>query len=119
MTAYEMRISDWSSDVCSSDLANMDDNYAIKMVNWFPESNSLRVRNGYRYHAIGIEVPVKTLVKFSGLNGTDDRLFACTDAGLFDVTSSEQRRVGKCGVGTFRSRWSPYHSKQEKIRDNI
>src|SRR3546814_7973098 len=24
-TAYEMRISDWSSDVCSSDLANFDD----------------------------------------------------------------------------------------------
>src|SRR3546814_10482480 len=25
MTAYEMRISDWSSDVCSSDLADADD----------------------------------------------------------------------------------------------
>src|SRR3546814_5051695 len=26
-TAYEMRISDWSSDVCSSDLALLDDSF--------------------------------------------------------------------------------------------
>src|SRR3546814_11845704 len=29
MTAYEMRISDWSSDVCSSDLATLAGNYGI------------------------------------------------------------------------------------------
>src|SRR3546814_5622917 len=29
-TAYEMRISDWSSDVCSSDLAAMADVYAAR-----------------------------------------------------------------------------------------
>src|SRR3546814_2590572 len=28
-TAYELRISDWSSDVCSSDLAGGDSRYAI------------------------------------------------------------------------------------------
>src|SRR3546814_19723002 len=27
---------------------------------------------------------------------------------------SEERRVGKEGVSTFRYRWSPYHSKQNK-----
>src|SRR3546814_4163206 len=28
-TAYEMRISDWSSDVCSSDLARLDNNVPV------------------------------------------------------------------------------------------
>src|SRR3546814_2417416 len=28
-TAYEMRISDWSSDVCSSDLTEMSDEYKM------------------------------------------------------------------------------------------
>src|SRR3546814_7019750 len=28
-TAYEMRISDWSSDVCSSDLVNADVEYSL------------------------------------------------------------------------------------------
>src|SRR3546814_18580595 len=29
---------------------------------------------------------------------------------------SEERRVGKEGVSTCRSRWSPYHSKKQKIK---
>src|SRR3546814_14698224 len=28
---------------------------------------------------------------------------------------SEERRVGKAGVSTCRSRWSPYHSKKNRI----
>src|SRR3546814_7878391 len=32
MTAYEMRISDWSSDVCSSDLT--DSNYGFNLPWW-------------------------------------------------------------------------------------
>src|SRR3546814_4335360 len=31
-TAYEMRISDWSSDVCSSDLSGMDRSVALKVL---------------------------------------------------------------------------------------
>src|SRR3546814_18943575 len=37
-------------------------------------------------------------------------------AGLTDssVHRSEERRVGKEGVSTGRSRWSPYHKKKKK-----
>src|SRR3546814_14297092 len=31
---------------------------------------------------------------------------------------SEERRVGKEGVSTVRSRWSPYHEKKHKITNN-
>src|SRR3546814_1429541 len=36
-TAYELRISDWSSDVCSSDLAPRIDGYAI--IRWLIDRN--------------------------------------------------------------------------------
>src|SRR3546814_20576390 len=32
-------------------------------------------------------------------------------------SSSEERRVGKGGVSTCRSRWSPYHSKKKQIKN--
>src|SRR3546814_4261870 len=36
-TAYEMRISDWSSDVCSSDLSRLDRNGAVEDTENAPE----------------------------------------------------------------------------------
>src|SRR3546814_18625999 len=112
-TAYEMRISDWSSDVCSSDL----------------RTRALDRRLDKR--VIGIH-PL-------GLVGVDladqDQRVAHDDAGKADQAQdrveaerlveqqqrrhhahqcegrcaerSEERRVGKEWVSTFRSRWSP------------
>src|SRR3546814_1944536 len=87
-TAYEMRISDWSSDVCSSDLR------AIAAGHLFAPSMtsvSLRANNylrNYTYDLIRMLSPRLT-----------------RDA----VMRSEERRVGKECVSTCRSRWSPYH----------
>src|SRR3546814_4758370 len=80
-TAYEMRISDWSSDVCSSDLQK-----ALK----HGEAEK-------RYFAL-------LLGKWRG----EDRE---VDAALVkrSLARSEERRVGKECVSTCRSRWSPYH----------
>src|SRR3546814_14407149 len=63
----------------TSPLANMDEKFAVDMINWFPESGSLRSRGGYRRHIVGLPLPAKTLVKFSSLDGISDKLFACTD----------------------------------------
>src|SRR3546814_8633295 len=81
-TAYEMRISDWSSDVCSSDL--LEEKLA-----------SLR--------AMGIKFVNNTRV------GRDVSLQELHERDGFDVVRSEERRVGKECVSTCRSRWSPYH----------
>src|SRR3546814_5205990 len=82
-TAYEMRISDWSSDVCSSDL-----------------SPARRIS------------PLQ-VTKSSGLisgNGKSRAPPAASSACCFDSSRrSEERRVGKECVSTCRSRWSPYH----------
>src|SRR3546814_5869638 len=78
-TAYEMRISDWSSDVCSSDLARRRrDRFDIPH----------RQAGGYAGHA----------------DASADRHPANARHGR-----SEERRVGKECVSTCRSRWSPYH----------
>src|SRR3546814_20205679 len=98
-----MRISDWSSDVCSSDLK------AVKRgeVAFFaPPSNAL-------VHAhFGAEPPVFGKIVY-GLPGD-----IVTHRGADVVVSwaagagnerSDERRVGKECVSTCRSRWSPKH----------
>src|SRR3546814_1562464 len=84
-TAYEMRISDWSSDVCSSDLPGHGE--TLRGPGW--------PRRAGRY------APVRRLPHPAELR-FDDRQ---TDRAW----RSEERRVGKECVSTCRSRWSPYH----------
>src|SRR3546814_5880935 len=86
-TAYEMRISDWSSDVCSSDLSA-----AFLDVLASPTLGS-------RY---SVARPVRP---FSQEIGTDPGRLRF---GLLRASRSDERRVGKECVSTCRSRWSPF-----------
>src|SRR3546814_12197233 len=105
-----MRISDWSSDVCSSDL----------------EALSLLVRGDVQHHLDdehpSVDQPLLERV---------DRVVAALDLILVGEAAdpadqhvlvvravddrSEERRVGKECVSTCRSRWSTYHSKKTTI----
>src|SRR3546814_5735816 len=78
-TAYEMRISDWSSDVCSSDLA---------LHFWLPA--------------------VEPMPRLARITYNASAIFGGTVIVL-QMARSEERRVGKECVSTCRSRWSPYH----------
>src|SRR3546814_14816606 len=98
-----MRISDWSSDVCSSDL--IEDTAAAKAL-------------AERHAAWAIQIPqdVGELWGFVVSLDHDSRmsLFAhCAALTVFAVRQpwdrSEERRVGKECVSTFRSGWSQYH----------
>src|SRR3546814_16444516 len=114
-----MRISDWSSDVCSSDLRE------------------------YRIFGIGDRLALRRLADqaFAVLGEGDDRRRRARALDIFDnlglaalhdrdtairgaevdpdhfghnvnvlvALSSEERRVGKECVSTCRSRWSPFH----------
>src|SRR3546814_5504777 len=96
-TAYEMRISDWSSDVCSSDLGIVGEQH-------------LGAKAEPLHHAgpIALDDAVGALAQIA--RGGDG-------LGVFHVERdrrpaarqrrSEERRVGKEGVSTCRSRWSP------------
>src|SRR3546814_1484105 len=91
-TAYEMRISDWSSDVCSSDLGK-DDNLP---------AGAIRAFAGVESRGCGLEdvSARRKLVEFETA--------VPVGRGLARLRS-EERRVGKECVSTCRSRWSPYH----------
>src|SRR3546814_7066777 len=88
-TAYEMRISDWSSDVCSSDLRAL--------------VQPLRQRRQDQ-RAPG-DAQVADLRR--------QRVLGAAQAVAFGLERrrhrSAERRVGKECVSTCRSRWSPYH----------
>src|SRR3546814_18929981 len=99
-----MRISDWSSDVCSSDLA---------MVGRGVFTNGASIAADLRLIA-GLWIG-HTLAPFGFM--LSDRRIAQIVLGiaLTNVLRSEERRVGKECVSTCRSRWSPYHYKNNKI----
>src|SRR3546814_4792991 len=94
-TAYDMRISDWSSDVCSSDL---------RYTRWQPPGN-----DGVQFVVLSTGVlQVDDDVGFFYFSPGSCNTYALD--GVFGFAQrSEERRVGKECVSTCRSRWSPYH----------
>src|SRR3546814_16592742 len=99
-TAYEMRISDWSSDVCSSDLeATPDARLVTTLAMICPFAANEK----------------QVLLEAGSLAERADLLLALLDmAAAGEARRSEERRVGKEGVSTCRSRWSPVHSKKKQ-----
>src|SRR3546814_12306422 len=105
-----MRISDWSSDVCSSDLqaqavANAMDtarDIIDKRVNELGTREPTIIREGN--DRVVVQVPgLENPAELKALIGKTARLeFRMVDR-------SEERRVGQEGVSTFRSRWAPCH----------
>src|SRR3546814_16081620 len=105
-TAYEMRISDWSSDVCSSDLMDdqprgLVDHDQMLVLEHHVERDRLRpVMSGRRLGHVDRE----TLTRDSLA-----RRIAHRDA--IDPQRSGERRVWKEWVSTCRSRRYPHHLK--------
>src|SRR3546814_20058070 len=97
-----MRISDWSSDVCSSDLVDArGDNTPLPVT--ADRNGGAGRRNTARRRAMR-KVAVNLKDTCIG-----DFLPACEDDAHLLLTRSEERRVGKACVSTCRSRWSPVH----------
>src|SRR3546814_15920068 len=101
-----MRISDWSSDVCSSDLILL-----------FLHADS-------RFPAGGLGRIEETLAAAPEIGGGNFRLLFDGGDGFsrwldgfyaFIRRRSEERRVGKACVRTCSSQWSTYHSKTNTI----
>src|SRR3546814_3927561 len=101
-TAYEMRISDWSSDVCASDLLQRDQGDALalyrpeQLVEFAPvDQQSARAE--------------RLVIARAGLLVFRNMAVEQIEAAVLRSGRSGERRVGKECVSTCRSRWSPYH----------
>src|SRR3546814_14576928 len=101
-----MRISDWSSDVCSSDLsleALAHDPRLLAALERLP-GRRLIFTNADDVHA-------ERVLAHLGLADLFDDVFHIGSAGYVPkpaAARSEERRAGKECVSTCRSRWSPY-----------
>src|SRR3546814_21188922 len=100
-----MRISDWSSDVCSSDLIRgmLDEQMQAS-------GNSQRLSD--RLNLILFIVNFAGSLTIAALDILDLRLVRRTRRDLLSAHAalrSDERRVGKECVSTCSSRWSQYH----------
>src|SRR3546814_3906814 len=95
-TAYDVRISDWSSDVCSSDLIIKQAVDLAGKLGVTPKDNAVTQSL--------LKGEKETFAKLEKLKGN-----AFDKAYIDNEVRSEERRVGKECVSTCRSRWSPYH----------
>src|SRR3546814_11965207 len=104
-----MRISDWSSDVCSSDLVE----HHFEDYSFCPDNFVVLANLAARTERIGLGTGAVILP-------WNDPLRVAEKASLLDHLRggrlllgvgrrSEERRVGKECVSTCRSRWAPYH----------
>src|SRR3546814_11580625 len=143
-TAYEMRMSVWSSDVCSSDLVEYhrwadlrkgfrqarrhdvgwffsfksSDDFAFAKFGWCRRA-SAQPKNGGRgdhdphgpivadFNILSNEARMKVLRTAALIVGAV--ALVATGIGAVVGARSADRRVGKEGVSTCRSRWAPCH----------
>src|SRR3546814_11155487 len=125
-----MRISDWSSDVCSSDLeaagrvarsakaAGVERLAHLSGIGSDPGSSSPYIASrGRGEQAVRDAFPEASLIRPAVMIGPGDSFIVPLSRllrrlpvfALFGNGRSEERRVGKECVSTCRSRWSPCH----------
>src|SRR3546814_13724610 len=97
-----MRISDWSSDVCSSDLRAVQGSYGRPAI--FPYGFTALDPIGFAWQTFWPVGPRKTIMEAPLLGWKIDTA---------EDRRSEERRVGKECVSTCRSRWSRYHNTKK------
>src|SRR3546814_12993752 len=99
-----MRISDWSSDVCSSDLQ---------------EAISIRAEGQKEAQIIRGAADGEAARIYAASYGKDPEFYDFYRAMQSYRQRSEERRVGKECVSTCRYRWSPHHIKKKTINSKV
>src|SRR3546814_18874285 len=119
-----MRISDWSSDVCSSDLHVQSTGRPLRRL---PRTRGRRLEDqethcrtrlvdqhagDCRLDCAGETSRRSALECRPGVRGPGHDTWR-GGPSMKSMTRSDERRVGKEGVSTGRSRWAPYKSKKK------
>src|SRR3546814_14491670 len=114
-----MRISDWSSDVCSSDLAGLQRQLgsAEQQIGFDRLLGRIGVAGEIDAETVVLDPLLGITIAFAGrlIRRDADTCSKTRSAGQrgdlenSGMDRSEERRVGKECVSTCRSRWSPYN----------
>src|SRR3546814_17797983 len=114
-----MRISDWGSDVCSSDLA-----VPVGCMGQAAQALAAGLKRDAIVSDVGSSkagvaaalreaLPGHIVIPAHPVAGTENRRPAAGFAHLFEGRwRSEERRVGEKGVSTVRFRWAAGHAKK-------
>src|SRR3546814_15077175 len=105
MTSYEMRISDWSSDVCSSDLSARHHPEMNDLIVMKPEGLYCPAGDFYIDPHKRVTRAVVTHAHGDHAKSGCARYWTATPG----YRQIGKRRAGKECVSTCRSRWSPIH----------
>src|SRR3546814_12275788 len=120
-----MRISDWSSDVCSSDLGQQPASEA-NCCQWHARQRRIRVHRQLSWSQV---CPVRLACNWQrrqlgggaqACSGPRHRTLSLWKHQLSNGTQhrSEERRVGKECVSKFRSWWCQFHLKKNNNKNN-
>src|SRR3546814_12183306 len=122
-----MRISDWSSDVCSSDLSQAASSAArpdaaetalsifeaCERRGIVDRQDAFEMRGillaGRRFEQARRFTASHPDAGLSALSAFEDPLASDAQANVWPMNRSEERRVGTEGGSTCRSQWWPYH----------
>src|SRR3546814_20061705 len=108
-----MRISDWSSEVCSSDLAaGFHRLESTREVVFGRAKTATSCSDCIHCGADSADFEIDEV----GIR--HNVVDVCHENGGIVRNRSEARRVGKESVSTCRSRWSPYHQKNKQQHTN-
>src|SRR3546814_13606814 len=110
-----MRISDWSSDVCSSDLRTLLIDEQL-----IAEARLARATDQARSTGEETLGVITTLLLGYEIGQPDEKreMLRLSISNLW-VDRSEERRVGNECVSTWRSAWSPLYEKTNNISSSI
>src|SRR3546814_11392721 len=112
-----MRISDWSSDVCSSDLHHRDDRAdpdddaedgQERAQQMAPDRSQREDEGGAQHQCALTRSPCRWRVSTLSTSPSLKLTIVCANPAM-SGSRSEERRFDKGCVCTCRSRWSRYH----------
>src|SRR3546814_20433594 len=103
-----MRISDWSSDVCSADLKEVSGSLRYRQ-----PTCSISPMRAYCWNAKRYDGPSSGPTPHRGRRSCPP-FIAWIGSKPASTIRSEERRVGKACVSTVRSWWSPVPKKKKK-----
>src|SRR3546814_19851797 len=102
-----MRISDWSSDVCSSDLPHYSVWEFLSLRKFYFRTNSPQpaIESAFRKE----EAKPCDALSSTSIFAAPTAIWPCRSCPRWTPKRSDERRVGRECVRTCRSRGSPYH----------